>query len=134
MNFNKRFYALAFLMMLSIALTVVADEEAEDVVQLEDIVVTARKREQRSFEVPLSVSTLQGEKFDTIRSSGMDVRFFVEPHAEFTDRIVVWTYLSALLYSRSWQYGLRPQRFAAGFAALRRRCARKRLAKGISCL
>ena len=75
MNFSKRFYTLAFLMMLSIALTVVANEETEDVVQLEDIVVTARKREQRSFEVPLSVSTLQGEKFDTIRSSGMDVRF-----------------------------------------------------------
>ena len=89
MNFSKRFYALALLMMLSISLTVVADEETEEVVQLEDIVVTARKREQRSFEVPLSVSTLRGEKFDTIRSSGMDVRFFVEPHTEFTDRIVV---------------------------------------------
>ena len=75
MNFSKRFYALALLMMLSISLTVVADEETEEVVQLEDIVVTARKREQRSFEVPLSVSTLRGEKFDTIRSSGMDVRF-----------------------------------------------------------
>ena len=75
MNFSKRFYALAFLMMLSISLTVVADEETEEIVQLEDIVVTARKREQRSFEVPLSVSTLRGEKFDTIRSSGMDVRF-----------------------------------------------------------
>ena len=74
MNFSKRFYALAFLMMLSISLTVVA-EETEEVVRLEDIVVTARKREQRSFEVPLSVSTLRGEKFDTIRSSGMDVRF-----------------------------------------------------------
>ena len=75
MNFSKRFYALALLMMLSISLTVTADEETEEVVQLEDIVVTARKREQRSFEVPLSVSTLRGEKFDTIRSSGMDVRF-----------------------------------------------------------
>ncbi len=76
MNFSKQFYALAFLMMmLSISLTVVADEETEEIVQLEDIVVTARKREQRSFEVPLSVSTLRGEKFDTIRSSGMDVRF-----------------------------------------------------------
>ena len=75
MNFSKQFYALAFLMMVSISLTVVADEETEAVVQLEDIVVTARKREQRSFEVPLSVSTLRGEKFDAIRSSGMDVRF-----------------------------------------------------------
>ena len=75
MNFSKRFYALAFLMMLSISLTVVADEETEEVVRMEEVVVTARKREQRSFEVPLSVSTLRGERFDTIRSSGMDVRF-----------------------------------------------------------
>ena len=75
MNFSKRFYALAFLIILPISLTVVADEKTEEVVRMEDIVVTARKREQRSFEVPLSVSTLRGEKFDTIRSSGMDVRF-----------------------------------------------------------
>ena len=75
MNFSKQFYALAFLMMLSISLTVVADEETEEVVRMEEVVVTARKREQRSFEVPLSVSTLRGARFDTIRSSGMDVRF-----------------------------------------------------------
>ena len=75
MTFSKRFYALTFLMMLSITLTLVADEGTEEVVRMEEVVVTARKREQRSFEVPLSVSTLRGEKFDTIRSSGMDVRF-----------------------------------------------------------
>ena len=75
MNFSRQFYGLVLLILLSIGLTVVADEETEEVVQLEDIVVTARKREQRSFEVPLSVSTLRGEKFDTIRASGMDVRF-----------------------------------------------------------
>ena len=75
MNFSKSVYALAFLMMLSISLTVGADEETEEVVRMEEIVVTARKREQSSFEVPLSVSTLRGERFDAIRSSGMDVRF-----------------------------------------------------------
>ena len=75
MNFNKQFFALVFLVMLSISLTAVADEETEDVVVMEDIVVTARKREQRSFEVPFSVSTVRGEKFDALRSSGMDVRF-----------------------------------------------------------
>jgi len=75
MNFSRQFYGLVLLILLSIGLTVVADEETEEVVQLEDVVVTARKREQRSFEVPLSVSTLQDEKFDTIRASGMDVRF-----------------------------------------------------------
>ena len=75
MNFSKQFYALALLMILSIPLRVAAEEDTEEVVRMEEVVVTARKREQRSFEVPLSVSTLQGEKFDAIRSSGMDVRF-----------------------------------------------------------
>ena len=42
---------------------------------MEDVVVTARKREQPSFEVPFSVSTIRGEKSDALRSSGMDVRF-----------------------------------------------------------
>ena len=75
MNFSKRFYVLAFLMVLPISLTGVADEETDEIVRMEDVVVTARKREQRSFEVPLSVSTLRGERFDTLRSSGVDVRF-----------------------------------------------------------
>ncbi len=75
MNLSRQFYVLALLILLSIGLTVVADEETEEVVRMEEVVVTARKREQRSFEVPLSVSTLRGERFDTIRSSGMDVRF-----------------------------------------------------------
>ncbi len=42
---------------------------------LEDITVTARKQEQRAFDVPLSLSVLQGEGLDRLRSSGMDVRF-----------------------------------------------------------
>ncbi len=76
MNFGKQFWAFIFLAMLSIPLTVIADEETgEDVIRLEEVVVTARKREQRSFEVPLSVSTIRGEKSDILRSSGMDVRF-----------------------------------------------------------
>ena len=75
MNYNIRFCALAVLAMLSISLTVSADEEAEEVVKMEEVVVTARKREQRSVEVPLSVSSIRGEKFAALRSSGMDVRF-----------------------------------------------------------
>lgn len=75
MHFGRQFCALAFLLILSISLTVIADEKTEDIVVMEDIVVTARKREQRSFEVPLSVSTIRGEKFDALRASGMDVRF-----------------------------------------------------------
>ena len=75
MNFTKQFYALIFFAMLSTSLTAIADEETEEVVVMEEVLVTARKREQRSFEVPLSVSTIQGDKSDALRSSGMDVRF-----------------------------------------------------------
>ncbi|MDE0425811.1 MAG: TonB-dependent receptor [Candidatus Poribacteria bacterium] len=75
MNFGKQLCVFVFLAILSISLTVVADEETEDVIRLEEVVVTARKREQRSFEVSLSVSTIRGEKSDILRSSGMDVRF-----------------------------------------------------------
>ena len=76
MNFGKQFCALVFLVIFSLSLPVVADEETEeDVIRMEEVVVTARKREQRAFEVPLSVSTIRGEKSDILRSSGMDVRF-----------------------------------------------------------
>ena len=75
MGFGVRFYALVFSVMLFISITVVADEEDEEIIMLEEVMVTARKREQRSFDVPLSVSTLRGEKSDALRSSGMDVRF-----------------------------------------------------------
>ena len=75
MRFGVPFRALAFSVMLSISITAVADEETEEIVMMEEVVVTAQKREQRSFEVPLSVSTLRGEKSASLRSSGMDVRF-----------------------------------------------------------
>ena len=75
MNFSKQICVLVFLAMLSTPLSVVADEEAEEVYTLEEVVVTARKREQLSFEVPLSVSTIRGDKFDALRSSGLDLRF-----------------------------------------------------------
>ncbi len=75
MNFGRLFWTLVLIAMLSIALSVNADEETEEVYILEEIVVTARKREQLSFEVPLSVSTIHGDKSNTIRSSGLDLRF-----------------------------------------------------------
>ena len=120
MNFTKQFYALIFFAMLSTSLTAVADEETEEVLVMEEVLVTARKREQRSFEVPLSVSTIQGDKSDALRSSGMDVRFFVEPHPQFTDRVLVWAYFSTLLYPRPRQYRLRSQRFTTRVSSLRR--------------
>ncbi len=75
MRFGVQLCALAFSAMLSISIMVIADEEVEEIVMLEEVIVTAQKREQRSFDVPLSISTLQGEKSDALRSSGMDVRF-----------------------------------------------------------
>ncbi|MCY4401326.1 MAG: TonB-dependent receptor [Candidatus Poribacteria bacterium] len=75
MNIGKQICVLIFVAILFISLSTAADEENEDVYMLEEIVVTARKREQLSFQVPLSVSTIQGEKSDALRSSGMDVRF-----------------------------------------------------------
>ena len=75
MRFGVQLGALAFSAMLAISLIVVADEEVEEVMMLEEVVVTAQKREQRSFDVPLSISTLRGGKSDALRSAGMDVRF-----------------------------------------------------------
>ena len=75
MGFGKRLWALAFSAMLSISTMAIADEEVAEIIMLEEVVVTAQKREQRSFDVPLSISTLRGEKSDALRSSGMDVRF-----------------------------------------------------------
>ncbi len=42
---------------------------------MEEVVVTARKREQSVFDVPLSLSTIQGGKSATLRAAGMDLRF-----------------------------------------------------------
>ena len=75
MNFGKQLCALVSLITLSISSTIAADEEAEESILMEEVVVTARKRKQRSFEVPLAVSTIHGEKSDALRSSGVDVRF-----------------------------------------------------------
>ena len=39
------------------------------------IVVTATRREERSIDVPVSVSALGGQKLDVLNSSGLDIRF-----------------------------------------------------------
>jgi len=74
MNFSKQIYVLVLMVMLP-TFPVDAEEETEEVYTLEEVVVTARKREQLSFEVPLSVSTIRGDKSDALRSSGLDLRF-----------------------------------------------------------
>ena len=42
---------------------------------LEEVVVTAQRREQRLEDVPISVATLSSEKLDIITSSAVDIRF-----------------------------------------------------------
>ena len=62
MRFGVQLCALAFSVILSISLTVVADEEVEEMMMLEEVIVTAQKREQLSFDVPLSISDTAGRK------------------------------------------------------------------------
>ena len=75
MDICKKVFVLIFVVLLSTTIPSIADEDTEVVHTLEEVVVTARKREQLSFEVPLSVSTIRGGKSQVLRSSGMDLRF-----------------------------------------------------------
>ena len=74
--------------------------------RLEDITVTARKQEQRAFDVPLSLSVLQGEGLDRIRSSGMDIRFLNNRVPSLQAEVVLWALLSPILHTRLGQYRL----------------------------
>jgi iron complex outermembrane recepter protein len=49
--------------------------QAQTEFALEEVMVTAQKREQNIQDVPLSVSTLSGESMDNFRSGGNDIRF-----------------------------------------------------------
>ncbi|WP_333795904.1 TonB-dependent receptor [Rheinheimera sp.] len=56
------------------ALAQESDKAKQDDQQLERIMVTAQKRVQSTQEVPISVATLSGEKFDAIFSAGDDIQ------------------------------------------------------------
>lgn len=43
--------------------------------RIEEVVVTAQKREQSQQDVPISITTLRGERLDVLRSGGEDIRF-----------------------------------------------------------
>jgi iron complex outermembrane receptor protein len=49
--------------------------EKKDVTQLETIVVTATRRTENIKNVPMSISTLKGERLDTLTAGGQDIRF-----------------------------------------------------------
>ena len=75
MDICKQIFVLILVVSLSTTFSSVADEETEEVWTLEEVLVTAQKREQLSFEVPISVSTIRSGKSNALRSSGMDLRF-----------------------------------------------------------
>ncbi len=51
------------------------DEEQKDDSILEEVIVTAQKTEQNLQEVPMSVTAVDGDIMDEIRSGGSDIRF-----------------------------------------------------------
>lgn len=65
--------ALATAMPFSIAYA--QDEEQRDDSMLEEVIVTAQKTEQNLQDVPMSVTAVQGDVLDEIRSGGSDIRF-----------------------------------------------------------
>ncbi|MBN7795707.1 TonB-dependent receptor [Parahaliea mediterranea] len=59
---------------MTLAATVAASLATPALAQLEEIIVTAQKREQSLLDVPLSVATLSGERFSSIFEGGADIR------------------------------------------------------------
>tara|TARA_R110000772_G_scaffold268712_1_gene397853 strand:+ start:30167 stop:32326 length:2160 start_codon:yes stop_codon:yes gene_type:complete len=59
---------------LTAAIAAATAATAPAMAQLEEIIVTAQKREQSLLDVPLSVATLSGERFSAIFEGGADIR------------------------------------------------------------
>ncbi len=51
------------------------EEESKDTSVLEEVIVTAQKTEQNLQEVPMSITSMDGEALNEIRSGGADIRF-----------------------------------------------------------
>jgi len=66
--------AAIFASVASVSGSAMAQEKADEVVGIEVIEVTARKRTENVKEVPISVSALTPKKLEVLGSSGMDVR------------------------------------------------------------
>ena len=60
---------------LSIPAAYAQDEEQRDDSILEEVIVTAQKTEQNLQDVPMSVTAVDGDVMDEIRSGGSDIRF-----------------------------------------------------------
>jgi iron complex outermembrane receptor protein len=59
---------------LTTAIVATLGTAAPAIAQLEEVIVTAQKREQSLLDVPLSVATLSGERFSAIFEGGADIR------------------------------------------------------------
>lgn len=59
---------------LTAAIAAATTATAPALAQLEEVIVTAQKREQSLLDVPLSVATLSGERFSAIFEGGADIR------------------------------------------------------------
>ncbi len=73
----KKWIGLAAIFVLSLSLAGVSFAQSQvekDDEALEEVLVTAQKKEQGLREVPLSVATLSDEKLDVITSAGQDIR------------------------------------------------------------
>jgi len=51
------------------------DDEAKEDMALEEVIVTAQKTEQNLQDVPMSITAINGDILDEIRSGGSDIRF-----------------------------------------------------------
>ena len=65
----------ATLLCLACADAALAQPSAEIEAEIEEVLVTARKQEQRAMDVPIALSVLQGETLGGLRASGRDIRF-----------------------------------------------------------
>ncbi|MBE9549453.1 MAG: TonB-dependent receptor [Proteobacteria bacterium] len=74
--FNLALKPLVAALLLSLALPLVATAaEDDDSLVLEEVVVTAQKREQDPQDIPMAISILSGENLDVLTAGGMDIRF-----------------------------------------------------------
>ncbi len=93
-------------------------DEAAQPATLGVVNVTAERRVEDIQQVPISITTVSGEKLDVIRSGGEDVQVPVRQAAQPADRILVRPCVPALLHPRPGQYRFRSERLAAGVAGV----------------